>query len=77
MGCGTKRSKHELQRFAVDEKLVLVLDNKGDMAGRGVYCCKESGCLSRFFKKRRKLSKVLRVSDVQINDELQGLFGSE
>ena len=77
LGCGIKKSKYELRRFSVDEMQTLVLNSQGSMKGRGVYCCKESSCIKRFFKKRRKIAKALRINDIQLNEELKGLFGSE
>jgi predicted RNA-binding protein YlxR (DUF448 family) len=77
LGCGNKKAKDVLLRFAVNEEKVLLLDKKGRLGGRGVYCCNEKDCFKYFLRKRKNIVKVLRVQEIQINEELLGFFRSE
>ena len=76
-GCGNKKTKGTLLRFTVNEGKVLLLDKNGQLGGRGAYCCNEKKCLKCFLRKRKKLAKVLRVQEIQINEELMDFFRSE
>ena len=77
LGCGAKRSKTALCRFAVDDRGILRVNDHGTLSGRGVYCCRNKSCLEMLLKNRRKLSKALRVRQVEVDEGLKGLFGSE
>ncbi|WP_408608806.1 DUF448 domain-containing protein [Desulfogranum japonicum] len=65
-GCGLKVSRGELQRY-VWHKGALIADDKGDMPGRGVYCCKNEQCYCRLRKKKKMLKHVLRIRDEHVN----------
>lgn len=56
-GCGRKGTRNDLVRFVVVDGR-LVEDQRGDMAGRGIYCCNHSSCRERLAK-----SKKIRKAD--------------
>lgn len=56
-GCNRKGARSELVRFVVVNGK-LVEDRRGDMAGRGIYCCNHSSCRERLAK-----SKKIRKAD--------------
>ena len=59
LACRSKFGKAELLRFVVSAG-VLVADQTGRMAGRGVYCCRREGCLKKFAARKGGLTKALR-----------------
>ncbi|PIE58770.1 MAG: hypothetical protein CSA33_01045 [Desulfobulbus propionicus] len=61
-GCGKKAPQGALQRY-VWHRGALTADEKGNMSGRGVYCCRNELCYSRLRKKRKMLKHVLRLRD--------------
>lgn len=77
LGCGNKKAKNNLLRFTVNKEKVLFVDTKGQLCGRGAYCCNKNDCLKSFLRKRKKIAKALRVQEIQINAELLGFFRSE
>jgi hypothetical protein len=64
LGCGKRLLKKELWRFVADQGGAVLLDSKRCLPGRGVYCCPEAGCLLSFMKKKGKISRGLRVTDI-------------
>ena len=64
LACGKRFLKSDLLRFVADDGGIVVVDLKRCMPGRGVYCCPDSGCLSGFVKKRGKLLRALRITEI-------------
>jgi len=56
-GCGLKRPKAGMLRFIVAEG-ALVGDQRGNLPGRGIYCCNHTTCRERLAK-----SKKIRKAD--------------
>ena len=77
LGCGNKKAKNNLLRFTVNKENFLFVDTKGQLGGRGAYCCNKNNCFKSFLRKRKKIAKALRVQEIQINAELMGFFRSE
>jgi predicted RNA-binding protein YlxR (DUF448 family) len=63
-GCGRKRAKQELFRFALSGDSEIVLDRKNRQSGRGVYCCRDKTCLESFVRKSGKLARAFRTDKV-------------
>ncbi|MBU0674063.1 MAG: DUF448 domain-containing protein [Proteobacteria bacterium] len=59
LGCGKKDTRGELYRFAVIDAR-LCHDDRKILPGRGVYCCREQGCLNRLLKNTKKVKRALR-----------------
>lgn len=59
VGCGGKKPRRSLLRF-IALNGVLTHDDKLRLPGRGVYCCRHSGCLSKFVARKRRVAAVLR-----------------
>lgn len=51
-GCGRKGPKAELLRLVVTSG-VLVEDQDGRLAGRGIYCCNHTTCRERLAKSKK------------------------
>ena len=63
-GCGRKKAKQELFRFAVNDEGEVVLDQENRQSGRGAYCCPEKTCLESFTRKSGKLARAFRTEKV-------------
>ena len=74
LGCGRKTSKAALVRLVVSAG-ALVVDTKGRLPGRGVYCCRTVECWRRFVKQRKKLAWALRCQDETQRSALAALPG--
>ncbi|MCL1981176.1 MAG: DUF448 domain-containing protein [Proteobacteria bacterium] len=51
-GCGRKGPQAELLRFIVADG-VLTEDQRGVLAGRGIYCCNHTTCRERLAKSKK------------------------
>ncbi|MGV1099978.1 YlxR family protein [Thiovibrio sp. JS02] len=76
LGCRQRREQPDLWRFAVDADGVLRKDFRGRHAGRHGYCCKNTGCLQKFLKNKKELSRAFRLQVLGFDEELNDLFGS-
>lgn len=63
-GCGRKRVKQELLRFAVNGDGEVVPDKYNRQSGRGAYCCSDRTCLKSFVGKKGKLARAFRTEKV-------------
>jgi predicted RNA-binding protein YlxR (DUF448 family) len=59
-GCGRKVSKLELVRLVMVNG-ALVEDPDQNVAGRGVYCCRNEQCRTRLKKNKKTLRRLLRL----------------
>jgi hypothetical protein len=59
LACRTRFAKAELLRFVVRAG-VLVVDQTGQLPGRGAYCCRREGCLKKFAARKGSLTRALR-----------------
>ena len=64
LGCGSKRVKQELLRFAVNGSGEVVLDQHNRQSGRGAYCCPDKSCLDGLTRKKGKLARAFRTEKV-------------
>jgi predicted RNA-binding protein YlxR (DUF448 family) len=80
LGCGSRRPKPDLARFAVvadGTGAVLVRDDRGSHGGRGLYVCPRTECFERAVKRRafqwgaRLRGVALEVPEA-LGTELQG-----
>jgi uncharacterized protein len=77
LGCGSRRPKPELVRFAVvarEAGAVLVRDDRGSRGGRGLYVCPQTECFERAVK-RRAFQWGARLSGVAL--EVPETLGAE
>ncbi|WP_407919115.1 YlxR family protein [Desulforhopalus singaporensis] len=58
--CKAKKAKHDLLRFVWAENKVMA-DPDQKMPGRGVYCCSDERCLSRFLGMSKKWKRLFRL----------------
>jgi predicted RNA-binding protein YlxR (DUF448 family) len=66
VGCGRKRQKEELIRLGVDGNGNLRPDGKWKKVGRGVYVCRDAGCI----KATRKSARLERIYGREIPDSV-------
>lgn len=76
LGCRQKRPKSLLLRFALDSGQLL-LDRESLLGGRGVYCCNNDSCLTRFGRNRKQLARAFRVQQDAVHGKLPAIFGSK
>jgi uncharacterized protein len=74
LGCGARRPKPELARFAAvpgPAGAVLVRDDRGSSGGRGLYVCRRTECFERAVR-RRAFQRGARLSGVvlEVAEEL-------
>lgn len=74
LSCRLRKPQNQLLRFAVDNRGLLVLDDRRRLGGRGAYCCNETACLRAFVKNRRGLARALRKTEVRLDDGLKGVI---
>ncbi|MBU0481489.1 MAG: YlxR family protein [Proteobacteria bacterium] len=73
-GCRIRKNPADLLRFTVaGSSGVLQLDGVKKSAGRGVYCCNDTGCLGRLVRNRKGLKRALRVTELDMV-EIENLF---
>jgi predicted RNA-binding protein YlxR (DUF448 family) len=60
-GCRTAKPKHDLLRFVRTADGTVSVDASGKSAGRGVYVCRNTGCLHTAVN-RRALDRGLKTS---------------
>jgi len=65
LGCGRKRQQKDMLRFVADREGHVLLDEKGGLPGRGVYCCTDEKCLAGFIKRSGRVAKALRCAVVE------------
>jgi len=56
-GCARKGPQSEMLRFIVAEG-TLVADQRGDLAGRGIYCCNHTTCRERLAKNKKIRKRI-------------------
>ena len=72
IGCREVRSRPELVRLAVGAAGAVTLDVRGQLPGRGAYLCRDrEGCLAAA-RRRRALTRSLRVGENAIDYEALG-----
>lgn len=60
--CRKRRGKSELLRIAKGADGKASIDESGKLPGRGMYICKDGGCLKNA-EKRKVLERFLKTSD--------------
>lgn len=59
IACRKKANKYEYIRIvSIDQEPVI--DNTGKMDGRGIYICRNKGCIDKLLKSKN-LSKILKI----------------
>ncbi|MBQ7245891.1 MAG: YlxR family protein [Firmicutes bacterium] len=71
IGCMESKPQIELVRIVLDAANSAVLDESGNMPGRGAYICKSQDCIEKAIKKRA-FSRAFR-REVKIDSIRQGL----
>ncbi|MEW6326545.1 MAG: YlxR family protein [Thermodesulfobacteriota bacterium] len=59
IGCRTKKDKYLMRRMVLDDRGVLLFDEKQCLPGRGGYVCFNDQCIALALK-RRDLSKIFK-----------------
>ncbi|MBU4177394.1 MAG: YlxR family protein [Desulfurivibrionaceae bacterium] len=77
LGCRQRKAQPEMWRFAVDNNGRVLKDFRGKHDGRHAYCCQDDGCLRKFFKNKKGLSRAFRQQVLGFDEGVQDLFGSE
>ena len=60
-GCGLMKEKQELVRIVKTETGTVRIDQTGRLNGRGVYLCRDAGCLQKA-RKSRALERSLKCA---------------
>ena len=60
-GCGLMKGKKELVRIVKTEDGTVRIDQTGRLNGRGVYLCRDTGCLQKA-RKSRALERSLKCA---------------
>ena len=63
ISCKARRNKKELIRLALNAQGQVIIDDRGNGQGRGVYVCQGKSCLSAL-EKRNLLSRAFRKNAV-------------
>lgn len=78
IGCMESKPKQELRRVAFYEG-VLSVDTTGRAKGRGVYLCRDSGCVEKAQKRKafqRNFSVAIAQSEIdRVAEELKEMNG--
>ncbi|RMG60274.1 MAG: DUF448 domain-containing protein [Deltaproteobacteria bacterium] len=72
-GCGAKKEKGKLLRFAIKRKEGRILfDERQKIEGRGIYSCPDPKCLGDLEKRARK-KKVKQIRGIPLDAVLEAL----
>ncbi|OPX36934.1 MAG: hypothetical protein B1H11_06660 [Desulfobacteraceae bacterium 4484_190.1] len=63
ISCKARRNKKELIRLVLNAQGQVIIDDRGNGQGRGVYVCRGKSCLSAL-EKRNLLSRAFRKNAV-------------
>ena len=66
MGCNEKKDKRELIRIVYNKQGEILIDETGNLSGRGAYLCKSEKCLDKAIKAK----KFERIFETKINDQI-------
>ncbi len=66
VGCRIRKNKHLLRRMVLDDRGVLLFDEKQRLPGRGGYVCFNHQCAALALK-RRDLSKIFKNPVTGVN----------